>query len=163
MGVKVRERPKGSGDWWVFIDYQGERKAKKIGRDKRLAIEVAKKIEARLVLGDLELLESKQKIPTFNDYCQLWLDEYIKQTRRTTTYQRYASVLKLHVGPNIGKIPLDQIKRSHIRNALLNISKKGLSKSTVSIARNVISGAIEYAMEEELVTTNPTNGVLKKL
>lgn len=31
------------------------------------------------------------------------------------------------------------------------------------MARNVISGTIEYAMEEELVTTNPTNGVLKKL
>jgi integrase len=163
MGVKVRERPKGSGDWWVFIDHQGDRKAKKIGRDKRLAVDVAKKIEARLVLGDLELLESKEKIPYFNDYCQLWLDDYIKPTRRSTTYQRYTSVLKLHVGPIIGKIPLDQIKRSHIRNALLNISKKGLSKSTVSMARNVISGTIEYAMEEELVTTNPTNGVLKKL
>lgn len=63
----------------------------------------------------------------------------------------------------LGKISLDQIKRSHIRDALLNISKKGLSKSSVSMARNVISGTIEYAMEEELVTTNPTNGVLKKL
>ena len=163
MGVKVRERPKGSRIWWIYIDHQGDRKAKKIGRDKQLAIDVAKKVEAHLVLGDLELLESKEKIPTFNDYCQLWLDDYIKQTRRTTTYQRYTSVLKLHVGPIIGKIPLDQIKRSHIRNALLNISKKGLSKSSVSMARNVISGTIEYAMEEELVTTNPTNGVLKKL
>ena len=43
MGVKVRERPKGSGVWWVFIDYQNKRKAKKIGRDKRVARDVAKK------------------------------------------------------------------------------------------------------------------------
>ena len=31
MGVKVRERPKGSGVYWVFIDHQGKRKAKKVG------------------------------------------------------------------------------------------------------------------------------------
>ena len=33
MGVKVREKPKNSGNWWIFIDHQGRRKAKKIGRD----------------------------------------------------------------------------------------------------------------------------------
>jgi len=38
MGVKVRERPKGSGMFWVFIDHQGKRKAKKIGKNKKLAI-----------------------------------------------------------------------------------------------------------------------------
>ena len=43
MGVKVKERPKGSGPWWIFIDHQGKRKAKKIGGDKRLAQDAAKK------------------------------------------------------------------------------------------------------------------------
>ena len=129
----------------MFINHKGQRKTKKIGRDKRLANDIAKKVDARLVLGDLEILETKQTIPTFYEYCQLWLDDYIKQTRRATTYQRYTTVLKLHVAPILGKIPLDQIKRSDIRNALLNISKKGLSKSSVSMARNVISGTIEYA------------------
>ena len=38
MGVKVKERPKGPGTWWIFIDHQGKRKAKKVGRDKRLAL-----------------------------------------------------------------------------------------------------------------------------
>jgi len=33
MGVKVREKLKNSGIWWIFIDHQGRRKAKKIGRD----------------------------------------------------------------------------------------------------------------------------------
>ncbi|MBT3369001.1 MAG: hypothetical protein HN416_17800, partial [Nitrospina sp.] len=55
MGVKVRERPQGSGEWWVFIEHHGNRKAKKIGRDKKLAKDVARKIEAKLILGDLDL------------------------------------------------------------------------------------------------------------
>ena len=43
MGVRVREKPKGSGIHRVFINHHGRRKAKKIGKDKRLAREVAKK------------------------------------------------------------------------------------------------------------------------
>jgi len=32
MGVLVRQRPKGKGNpWWVFINHDGERQAKKIG------------------------------------------------------------------------------------------------------------------------------------
>jgi len=41
MGVKVREKEKGSGVWYVFISHQGRRKSKRIGKDKRLAREVA--------------------------------------------------------------------------------------------------------------------------
>ena len=48
MGVTVRGKKKG--EWWVFIIHQGKRRSKKIGRDKRLALEVAKKIEAKLAL-----------------------------------------------------------------------------------------------------------------
>jgi len=53
MAVKIRERPKGSGEWWLFIDHQGKRKAKKIGKDKKLARDMAKKIEAKLALGEM--------------------------------------------------------------------------------------------------------------
>jgi len=48
MGVTVREKPKGSGIWWVFLAHEGKRKSKRIGNDKRIALEVAKKIEARI-------------------------------------------------------------------------------------------------------------------
>ena len=60
MGVKVREKPKNSGVWWVFINHQGRRKAKKIG-NKRAADEVAKKIEAKLALSGMNLLGDKKK------------------------------------------------------------------------------------------------------
>ena len=49
MGVKVREKPKGSGIYWIFINHQGRRKSKKIGMDEKLANKVAEKIKAKLV------------------------------------------------------------------------------------------------------------------
>jgi hypothetical protein len=52
MGVTVREKETGSGVWWVFIRHGGKRKSKKVGA-KKTAQEVAKKIEAKLVLDAL--------------------------------------------------------------------------------------------------------------
>ena len=65
-GVKVRERPKGLGTRWIYIDHQGKRKAKQVG-DKKLALEAARKIEAKLTLGDVGITEDKSKVPTFRD------------------------------------------------------------------------------------------------
>ena len=52
MGVKVREKVKNSGEWWVFINHNGKRRSKKIG-DKRNANTVARKVRQRLAAGDL--------------------------------------------------------------------------------------------------------------
>jgi len=67
MAVKVRERPTGSGNWWVFIDYQGKRKAKKIGSEEA-AHEVAKKVEAKLTLGEFNIEKHKPPCPIFKEY-----------------------------------------------------------------------------------------------
>jgi integrase len=46
MGVKVREKVKGSRVWWLFIDHGGKRKAKCVG-DKKAAELAATKIRAK--------------------------------------------------------------------------------------------------------------------
>ena len=51
MGVKVREKVKYSGEWWIFSNQKGKRRSKKIG-DKRTANNVAKKVRQRLAAGD---------------------------------------------------------------------------------------------------------------
>ena len=51
MGVKVRERP-GKG-WYVFIDWEGKRKAKAFGKNKALAKKFAEQLEAKLKLGTI--------------------------------------------------------------------------------------------------------------
>jgi len=161
MGVLVKERIKG--EWWIFINHKGKRKAKKIGKDKRTAMEVAKKIGARLTLGEFDIEEEKKTIPTFKEYSDLWLSSYIKPLRRSSTHERYQEVLKRHVYPVIGEIPLDQIKRANIRDLLLDLHGKGLSKATVSFIKNVISGPMVYAMDAELIPANPTTGLIKSL
>ena len=163
MGVKVRERPEGSGIWWIFIDHQGTRKAKKVGKDKKLAMEAAKKMEAKLTLGDMGIMADQPKAPMFKEYAESWLHGYVKGLRRQSTFERYQDVLRRYIYPTLGNQPIDKIGRGEIREMLLNLHRKGLSRSTICLIRDVIGGPLSFALDEELIPSNPASGITKKL
>jgi integrase len=61
MGVKIKE---WKGAWWLFIDHQGKRKAKRVGigkTGKKAADQAAVQIQARLAEGDITPLAGGSK------------------------------------------------------------------------------------------------------
>jgi hypothetical protein len=74
MGVQVKA---WKGAWWIFVNHHGQRKAKRVGTGKegqKAAMAAAEKIQARLVLGDLSLLEeAKPQEITLREYAEQWL------------------------------------------------------------------------------------------
>ncbi|MEW6671764.1 MAG: site-specific integrase [Thermodesulfobacteriota bacterium] len=164
MGVTIREKPQGSGIWWIFINHKGRRKSKKIGTDEAKAREVAEKAKAKLVLGELDIEKPKKPTaPEFKKYCEIWLETYIKPLRRRSTYERYKDLLQRHVYPIIGKKPIDQIKRGELKALFLDLHRAGLSKASICLVRDVISGPMAYAMDEEILQSNQTAGIMKHL
>jgi len=72
MSVKIRKK---GGKWYVFVHYQGRRKAKGVGT-RAAAEEVKRTLEARLALGDLGFLQHRDsEVPTFADYSERWPEE----------------------------------------------------------------------------------------
>jgi integrase len=69
--VKVREKRRGSRVWWLFIDHQGRRKARRVG-DRKAAELAAIKIRARLAEGDATVLTPSPaaSAPTFAEYAE---------------------------------------------------------------------------------------------
>lgn len=161
--MKVREKPKGSGVWWIFIDHQGKRKSKKVGTDRSVAEKAARKIEAKLVLGDVGIVETSKKVPTFKECAEMWLHGYIKPLRRETTFERYRDVLNTYIYPALAGTAIDQIARKEVRDLLLGIHGRGLSKASVCIVRDVLSGVFNHALDDELIAANPVLGVVKRL
>jgi len=157
MAVKIRQRPKGSGIWWVFIDHKGKRKAKKIGKDKRLARQVAKKIEAKLALGDLDLLKEKKAVPSFEEYAEIWRSVILPATCKRSTIHDYEGILKNHVYPVFKKTPVTEINRSGVKRFLLKKIADGYAASTVTHMKNAISGPLNLALDEELISINPAH------
>ena len=161
MGVKVRERPKGSGDWWVYIDHQGDRKAKKIGRDKRLAIDVAKKIEAKLILGEMNLDKSDNKVPKFQEYAKAWIDVTVPATCKPSSVSSYQGLLNNHILPLFGPKLVNEINRLMVKNFLMGKYKSGHASSTVGHMKSAISGVLNLAVDDETIPANPTHRIGK--
>ena len=113
MGVQVRQHPKGSGVWYLFINHKGRRRAKRIGKDKRIAIDAAKKIEAKLVLGDLDLERINSRCPTFREQAELWVS--LPNDRKESTTENYVRALRRHIYPAFGDMRLDEIRRKDIK------------------------------------------------
>ncbi len=162
MGVKVREKKKGSGVWWIFIDHQGRRKAKKIGRDKKVAENIAKKVEAKLVLGDMGLVENRQiTAGTFEEYASSWITLTVPATCKPSTESDYKGILKNHVLPVFGKIPVNEINRLMIKNFLMKKIADGFASSTVTHIKNAVSGVLNLAIDDEVISANPAHNVGK--
>jgi integrase len=157
MGVKVREKPKGSGVWWIFINYRGRRRSKKVG-DEATALEVARKVEAKLVLGEFGFeKEDKPQVPTFKEYAELWLA--LPHDSKESTRKTYGKNLHGHVFPTLGKRRLDEISRKDLKALFDKLLVKGKAPATVGLARAVISGIFNHALDSELIDSTPLQGM----
>ena len=163
MGVTVREKKKGSGVWWLFINHQGKRTSRKVGKRKD-AESAAAIIRAKLTLNEHNIGAPKEEpLPTLKEYSKVWLDGYAKNFCRQSTYERYAYVLEKKVIPRLGHMRLDEIKKRHVRDLLMYYFGKGLAKATVLIIKDTISGVLGYAEDAELIPSNPAKGVTRRM
>lgn len=158
MAVKVRERPTGSGVWWVFIDHNGRRKAKKVGRDKKLALDAARKIAAKLTLGEFGLDRAEAKsVPTFGAYAETWIKTTIPATCKLSTLIDYRIILRRHVLPVFGKKPVTEINRLAVKKFLMDKSNSGFAPSTVTHMKNCLTGVFNLAVDDETIPANPAH------
>jgi integrase len=103
MAVRVKEKVKGSGEWWIFIAHKGKRRSKKVG-DKRTANAVARKVKERLAEGDMGIV--KEQCPTVKQYGNQWLYSPLREQSERTLIQ-YRDVFRLHIEPYFGCKRLD--------------------------------------------------------
>jgi integrase len=151
MAVTVREKVKGSGEWWIFINHQGKRRSKKIG-DKRAANNVAREVEARLAMGDMGML--KEKCPTVANYGQKWLGSPLRGQAESTLMQ-YKDTFKLRIKPYFGSKRLDEIKKRHIKDFISELKGKDLAAGRCQFILSILSSIFENAIEDELIDLNP--------
>jgi len=160
MGVNIREKPTGSGIYWIFINHNGKRKSKKVG-DKETAEEVAKKIKARLLLGELNVEKINRQSKTFKEVADKWLA--LPHDWKEGTRENYQFNLKKHIFPVFKSRRVDEIKRKELREFFDCLLTKGLARATVMLIKQSVSGVLGYAVDSEEIETNPLHGIkLKK-
>ncbi|MBI4537136.1 MAG: hypothetical protein HY712_04165 [candidate division NC10 bacterium] len=98
-GVTVREK---DGAWWVFINHQSKRKAKRVGH-KKAALAVAQTIQAKLTLGDLKCFESETPVPTVKAVAEQWLRANAP-TWKAGTVRNYEGIVRSKILPAFGEL-----------------------------------------------------------
>jgi len=155
MAVIVREKVKGSGEWWVFINHKGKRRSKKVG-SKKAANAVAREVEARLAKGDMGMI--REKCPTLSIYGKQWLESPLRQWS-AGTLQNYVSIFEMHIKQHLGSKQLNKVKRLDVKEFIGKLD--GLSPARKRSILAVLSGLFENAVDDEIISTNPCQNTTK--
>lgn len=165
MGVKVREKIRGSGQWWIFVNHEGKRTSRKIG-GKRAAQAVAAKVQAELALGQFNI-KPERTVPTFKGYVfgdpenrvKGWIDKQGTLFIKYSTKKSYMSIISKHLIPWFGSTRLDQISKKMVSDFVFDQFFAGNNSQTIKTRKYTLCNILKSALREELITENPTTGI----
>ncbi len=172
MAVKVRQRNRA---WWVFIDYKGQRKAKRVGtgREGKKAAELAAtKIAARLAEGGPIALAPPTpaiKAPTFEAVAEEWLHKYpALHAIRPGTLDGYRSFTTRHLIPYFGQRPITEITVDSIEDFIeakrapggsIRFTGKALSDASLRTGLLTLRLILQRAVRTKIIPANPMHEV----
>ncbi|MGO3884706.1 MAG: tyrosine-type recombinase/integrase [Mycetocola sp.] len=103
-------------------------------------------------------LEASGDLPTSSQTVEQWLNYWLKQAAkevRPNTIDGYRRTVENHVIPAIGKVKLDKVTATHMRQVHDGILAKGLSSTTALLAHRTLSVSFKMAVREGRIGINP--------
>jgi integrase len=157
MGVQVKQ---WKGAWWIFINTNGQRKAKRVGAGpsgKKAAELAANQMQAQLALGNTSIFQPApaQQAITVQDYALEWLRTHASQVCKFSTVRGYEVNLRRHVFPVLGAKSLAALERADCRTLIVACREKGLSPKSLENICRTLSSVLTQAVEDKVLAVNP--------
>lgn len=132
--------------------------------------EVKAKLKAAIEeSASLDVMNAEQY--TTGQWMDVWFENCAKIKVRPSSHQTYRGYIDNHIKPNIGDIPLGKLSSLHLQKLYKKLlaggrverieaksQPKGLSAKTVRNINQVISSAMDFAKDQKLISSNPTDG-----
>jgi integrase len=137
----------------VSFDYEGGKRKRKYvyGRTRE---DVQRKRNALLYDRDQGLPLTDNRI-TVGQYLDRWLEDVVKRDLRPSTYARYAERIRLHIAPELGRIPLVKLTPEDVRRFLNRKGREGsLKPVSANYLHRILRSALTQAVKWELVRRN---------
>ena len=119
--------------------------------------------------ANLDMLKAEQY--TTGQWMDVWFENCAKIKVRPSSHQTYRGYIDNHIKPNIGDVPLNKLSSLHLQKLYKKLlaggrvervesksQPKGLSAKTVRNINQVISSAMDFAKDQKLIGSNPTDG-----
>ena len=94
---------------------------------------------------------------SLGEYLPQWLENNKTALREKTAHQ-YSQVMKKHIIPHIGNIPLKALNLAKVEHYYSKLIQAGTGTRTVRICHNIIHKALDKALRYGLVAYNPAHG-----
>jgi integrase len=169
MRGRIFKRTKEAKHWTMVVDVGVDPKT---GKRKQLCRTVGstKKAAEKELAAIIGMVESGKGVKpvklTLGQYLNQWLDEYAKVNTGPRTYQRYREIVRDNLVPNLGAIPLMELKPHHIQSYYTKAldsgrkdGKGGLSARTVTHYHRLLFEALKYAVKHEMIFRNVAEAV----
>jgi integrase len=94
---------------------------------------------------------------TAGEYATTWLDRQVQL--KPSTRARYGEIVRVHILPAFGTVPLARLERSAVTAWVAGLSASGLAGATVRHVHRVLHMILASAVADSRVTRNVASGV----
>jgi integrase len=91
---------------------------------------------------------------TLGDWLDTWLHEYKEPSVRPVTYDSYAMMIRYHLKPTLGHIPLKDLRPDQVQRFYNAKRNAGLSARTVRYIHTILHGALKQALKNQVLVRN---------
>ncbi len=164
--LRLRKDGRWEGRIVVGYDENGLPKTKNV--TAKTKTECAKKLESLKEKYGKPTEKINSEMP-FGEWIDFWYQTYCKHTLRVTTKGNYENRIYNHIIPEIGSIPLNKVTQSDLqkfyaktksggRKIRVEAYGAGLSDRMIRAVHANCRAALEKAVDEGLIRTNPAIG-----
>ena len=138
------------GRWMARVSLPDGARKSYYGKTRQ---EVAKRlVQAQKAIADgLPLAGERQSTAAF---LEAWLRDSAAPRVRPKTLRGYEEMVRLHISPEVGRIPIARLTPQHVERILAGVAAKGVSPRTVGHCRAVLRNALNHAMRHSLLSRN---------
>ena len=165
----LRQRKDGRWEGRIVIGYD----EKGLPRTKNVLAKTKRECQEKLnqlreTVGGSKWEKIRPEMP-FGEWLDFWYQNYSKPKIRPTTQACYEGKIYQHIIPELGKIPLNQLTQKDLQQFYARLKKggrlirteqfgEGLSDTLVRGCHATCRSALEKAVQEGLLRTNPAIG-----
>jgi integrase len=91
---------------------------------------------------------------TVGEHLERWLADSVRGTVRQRTYERYESIVRVHLVPALGRVKLKALTPVHVRGLYRDKMDSGLASRTVLHIHRTLSKALKQAADDGLIPRN---------
>jgi integrase len=96
---------------------------------------------------------------TVGEYLVRWLSHSVQDTVSQKTYERYESIVRVHLSPALGRIRLKALTPDHVRGLYREKLDSGLAPRSVLHIHRTLSKSLKQATDDGLIPRNAARSV----